>query len=57
MVPFRGQVPPMGRGRHSALMVRAPVRPFPPRFIPPDMYRLGPPPPNPSKYRYYINVI
>ncbi|KAM0733428.1 hypothetical protein ACS0PU_012977 [Formica fusca] len=45
MVPFRGQVPPMGRGRHSALM--APVRPFPPRFIPPDMYRLGPPPPNP----------
>ncbi|XP_070167492.1 uncharacterized protein [Polyergus mexicanus] len=47
MVPFRGQVPPMGRGRHSALM--APVRPFPPRFIPPDMYRLGPPPPN-SRY-------
>ncbi|CAL1684242.1 unnamed protein product [Lasius platythorax] len=46
MVPFpRGQVPPMGRGRHSGLM--APVRPFPPRFIPPDMYRLGPPPPNP----------
>ncbi|XP_029164914.1 pre-mRNA-splicing factor CWC25-like isoform X2 [Nylanderia fulva] len=43
MVPFRGQVPPMGRGRH----VMAPVRPFPPRFIPPDLYRLGPPPPNP----------
>ncbi|XP_025267637.1 uncharacterized protein DDB_G0284459 isoform X2 [Camponotus floridanus] len=45
MVPFRGQVPPMARGRHSALM--APVRPFPPWFIPPDMYRLRPPPPNP----------
>ncbi|XP_072743505.1 feminizer isoform X2 [Anoplolepis gracilipes] len=45
MVPFpRGQVPPMGRGRHSLM---APVRPFPPRFIPPDIYRLGPPPPNP----------
>ncbi|XP_018378485.1 PREDICTED: serine/threonine-protein kinase fray2-like isoform X3 [Trachymyrmex cornetzi] len=46
MVPLRGQIPPMGRGRHPTLM--APVRPFPPRF-PPDMYRLGHPPPNPSK--------
>ncbi|XP_067211021.1 uncharacterized protein [Linepithema humile] len=45
MVPFRGQVPSMGRSRHPGLM--APVRPFSPRFIPPDMYRLGPPPPNP----------
>nr|BDE68830.1 transformer female isoform [Vollenhovia emeryi] len=46
MVPLgpRGQMPPMARGRHPALM--APVRPFPPRF-PPDMYRLGHPPPNP----------
>ncbi|XP_018302462.1 female-specific protein transformer [Mycetomoellerius zeteki] len=48
MVPLRGQIPPMGRGRHPTLM--APVRPFPPRF-PPDMYRLGHPPPNP-KMRY-----
>ncbi|XP_025269015.1 LOW QUALITY PROTEIN: probable inactive protein kinase DDB_G0270444, partial [Camponotus floridanus] len=45
MVPFRGQVPLWQEGRHSALM--APVRPFPPWFIPPDMYRLRPPPPNP----------
>ncbi|KAL6264393.1 hypothetical protein P5V15_004502 [Pogonomyrmex californicus] len=45
MVPLRGQIPPIGRGRHPALM--APVRPFPPRFVPPDMYRLGHPPPNP----------
>ncbi|XP_018406044.1 PREDICTED: U1 small nuclear ribonucleoprotein 70 kDa-like [Cyphomyrmex costatus] len=44
MVPLRGQIPPMGRGRHPTLM--APVRPFPPRF-PPDIYRLGHPPPNP----------
>ncbi|XP_026823655.1 uncharacterized protein DDB_G0283697 isoform X2 [Ooceraea biroi] len=44
MVPVRGQIPPMGRGRH----LMAPVRPFSPRFVPPDMYRFGPPP-NPSK--------
>ncbi|KAL6264394.1 hypothetical protein P5V15_004503 [Pogonomyrmex californicus] len=45
MVPLRRQIPPMGRGRHPALM--APIRPFLPRFVPPDMYRLGHPPPNP----------
>jgi len=45
MVPIRGQIPPMGRGRYPGLM--APIRPFPPR-CPPDMYRLGHPP-NPSK--------
>ncbi|XP_011687030.1 PREDICTED: uncharacterized protein DDB_G0287625-like [Wasmannia auropunctata] len=37
MVPLRGQIPPMARGRHPPLM--ASVRPFPPRF-PSDMYRL-----------------
>ncbi|EFN76633.1 hypothetical protein EAI_07168 [Harpegnathos saltator] len=41
----RGQVPPLGRGRHPPLM--GPVRPFPPRFVPPDIYRMGPPAPNP----------
>jgi len=45
MVPLRGQIPTMGRGRH----LMAPIRPFPPRFVPPDMYRLGHPPLNPSK--------
>lgn len=43
----RGQVPPLGRGRHPPLM--APVRPFPPRFGPPELYRMGHPTPNPSK--------
>ncbi|XP_061928989.1 female-specific protein transformer-like isoform X3 [Apis cerana] len=35
-VPMRGQVP---GSRHIG-----PLTPFPPRFIPPDMYRLRPPP-------------
>jgi len=43
MVPLRGQIPPMGRGRYPGLM--APIRP--PRY-PPDIFRLGCPP-NPSK--------
>ncbi|KAG7209288.1 hypothetical protein KM043_015401 [Ampulex compressa] len=41
LVPLRGQVP-LGRGRHPQLM--GPVRSFPPRFLPPDMYRMGAPP-------------
>lgn len=45
LVPIRGQVP-LGT-RH----MMGPLRPFPPRFIPPDMYRLRPPP-NPSMYIY-----
>ncbi|XP_050472196.1 uncharacterized protein LOC126864678 isoform X2 [Bombus huntii] len=39
LVPIRGQVPPLGGTRHMI----GPLRPFPPRFIPPDMYRLRPP--------------
>lgn len=39
IVPFRGQVP-MYRVRHPAVM--GPVRPMPPRFMPPDAFR-GPP--------------
>lgn len=43
----RGQVPPLERGRHPLLM--APVIPFPSRFDPPDMYRMGHPGPNSCK--------
>ncbi|XP_060812873.1 zinc finger CCCH domain-containing protein 13-like isoform X1 [Bombus pascuorum] len=39
LVPIRGQVPPLGGTRH----MMGPLRPFPPRFIPPDIYRLRPP--------------
>ncbi|XP_076687432.1 uncharacterized protein LOC143379025 isoform X2 [Andrena cerasifolii] len=39
LVPIRGQVP-LGVNRHPAIM--GPLRPFPPRFIPLDMYRLPP---------------
>ncbi|XP_017756773.1 PREDICTED: peptidyl-prolyl cis-trans isomerase G-like [Eufriesea mexicana] len=40
LVPMRGQVPLSSRHMMSPF----PLRPFPPRFIPPDMYRLRPPP-------------
>ncbi|XP_017795317.1 PREDICTED: arginine/serine-rich protein PNISR-like [Habropoda laboriosa] len=40
LVPIRGQVP-LGGNRHPMM---GPLRPFPPRFISPDMYRLRAPP-------------
>lgn len=46
-VPMRGQVP---GSRHIG-----PLTPFPPRFIPPDMYRLRPPP-NPSTFINLNNI-
>lgn len=46
-VPMRGQVP---GSRHIG-----PLTPFPPRFIPPDMYRLRPPP-NPSMFINLYNI-
>ncbi|XP_032689076.1 serine/threonine-protein kinase fray2-like [Odontomachus brunneus] len=42
----RGQIPPLVRGQHPPLMT--PVRPFPPRFGPPDMYRIPPSTSNPK---------
>ncbi|XP_018045753.1 PREDICTED: zinc finger CCCH domain-containing protein 13-like isoform X1 [Atta colombica] len=54
MVPLRGQISSMGRGRHPTLMV--PVRPFPPRF-PPNMYSLGHPSPNPSEGAVCITCV
>ncbi|XP_012146365.1 uncharacterized protein LOC100879792 isoform X2 [Megachile rotundata] len=44
LLPIRTPVP-FGSVRHPSMM--GPLRPFPPRFIPPDMYRMRPPP-NPS---------
>ncbi|XP_076627021.1 uncharacterized protein LOC143344647 isoform X2 [Colletes latitarsis] len=41
LVPIRGQGP-LGGNRHPSMM--GPLRPFGPRFIPADMYRLRPPP-------------
>lgn len=49
LVPIRGQVA-LGGSRHAPMM--GPLRPFPPRFVAPDMYRLRPPP-NPSKFENY----
>lgn len=46
LVPVRGHVP-LGGSRHFPMM--GPIRPFPPRFAPPSMYRLRPPS-NPSMY-------
>ncbi|EFN86457.1 hypothetical protein EAI_05442 [Harpegnathos saltator] len=43
----RRQVPPLGRSQHPPLMGL--TRPFPPRFIAPDMYRIRSPAPNSSK--------
>ncbi|XP_015186454.1 PREDICTED: serine-arginine protein 55-like isoform X4 [Polistes dominula] len=41
MMPIRGQVPiPRGRLPPSGI---GPIRPFPPRFMPPNAYRFGPP--------------
>ncbi|KZC06648.1 hypothetical protein WN55_10559 [Dufourea novaeangliae] len=40
LIPIRGQMPLRG-GRHPSMM--APIRPFPPRFISSDVYRLRPP--------------
>ncbi|XP_043684415.1 female-specific protein transformer-like [Vespula pensylvanica] len=42
MMPLRGQIP-IARGRIPP-SVMGPIRPFPPRFVPPNVYRLGPPP-------------
>ncbi|XP_033321927.1 uncharacterized protein LOC117218033 [Megalopta genalis] len=41
LVPIRSQVP-MGSSRHPTMI--GPLRPFPPRFIPPDVHRLRAPP-------------
>ncbi|XP_076754884.1 uncharacterized protein LOC143425776 [Xylocopa sonorina] len=41
LVPIREQVP-LGGSRHPPIM--SPFGPFPPRFIPPNMYRFRPPP-------------
>lgn len=49
LVPIRGQGP-LGSNRHPMM---GPLRPFAPRFIPADMYRLRPPL-NPSKYTYKL---
>nr|XP_034182151.1 female-specific protein transformer-like [Osmia lignaria] len=45
LVPIRAQVP---YGSVRPPMV-GPLRPYPPRFIPPDMYRMRPPP-NPNRF-------
>ncbi|KAK2581024.1 hypothetical protein KPH14_006073 [Odynerus spinipes] len=48
VMPIRGQVP-IARGRLPHSMM-GPMRPFPPRFIPSDIYGLRPPPP--PNYRF-----
>lgn len=54
MMPLRGQIP-IARGRIPP-SVMGPIRPFPPRFIPPNVYRLGPPP-NYSKFFFRMSYI